>query len=233
MEHTELRHLIAAHALDSLDAVDADRVERAIAADETLQRELADLREVVGVLAFAAPAKQPPPALRERLLAAVDPIPEPVAAPARRTWLPWRALSMGLAVGATALAVLSISLWSQVGDLRNERDVQALAVQALSQPGAQMVALTGATGSLVRGPAVGVLVMNGLAPAPAGRTYQAWIIPRDGGAPRSAGLFAAADGTTLHEVQGNLQDAAAIAVTVEDDEGAEAPTSEPFITAAL
>jgi anti-sigma-K factor RskA len=232
MEHTELRHLIAAHALDSLEAGDADRVERAIEQDEGLRRELDDLREVVNALAFTAPPLQPPPALRERLLASVTPEPEPKPATERRSWLPWRALSLGLAAGAVALTALSLSLWSQVDDLRDQRDLQAQAVEAIGQPGAEVIKLTGASGSLVRGPAGGVLIVNGLANAPSGRTYQAWIIPKEG-APISAGLFAAAEGTTLHEIDGDLQDAAAVAVTVEDDGGAKAPTSDPFITAPL
>ena len=187
---------------------------------------------MVNAIAFTAPPLQPPPALRERLLASVTPEPEPEPKRERRSWLPWRALSLGLAAGAVALAVLSLSLWSQVEDLENERDLQAQAVEALGQPGAEVVKLNGASGSFVSGPAGGVLIVNGLANAPAGRTYQAWIIPREG-APISAGLFAAEEGTTLHEIDGDLQDAAAVAVTVEDEGGAPAPTQDPFITATL
>ncbi len=85
-------------------------------------------------------------------------------------------------------------------------------------------------------PASGVLlVASNLPPAPAGKTYEMWIIPK-GGQPAPAGLFdSESDGSAVHlyRTPVALSATAAIAVTLEAAGGVNAPTSPPVIAAAL
>ena len=65
----------------------------------------------------------------------------------------------------------------------------------------------------------------------AGRTYEMWVVPKVGG-PRPMGLFKPlADGTAIHLQAGavNLDEAAAVALSVEPDGGSPAPTTTPFL----
>ncbi|MGB9337141.1 MAG: anti-sigma factor, partial [Candidatus Acidiferrales bacterium] len=72
-------------------------------------------------------------------------------------------------------------------------------------------------------------------PAPAGKIYEMWIIPK-GGSPLPAGLFQSqSDGTAMYLRKGAVDVAStgAIAVTLEPEAGSQAPTTTPLIVAAL
>ncbi len=80
-----------------------------------------------------------------------------------------------------------------------------------------------------------LLLASSLPPAPAGKIYEMWIIPK-GGQPLPAGLFQSeADGTAMYLRKGAVDVATtgAIAVTHEPESGSPAPTSQPIIVAAL
>ena len=68
---------------------------------------------------------------------------------------------------------------------------------------------------------------SGLDEAPAGQTYQGWLINSETDI-RSAGLFQAnADGTAVLVVSGDLPAAQAFAITLEPDGGSAQPTVLP------
>ena len=75
-----------------------------------------------------------------------------------------------------------------------------------------------------------MLVVSSLPPVPAGKTYQVWVI--DGGHPVSGGLFVPREGTLAIPVDGKVGEGSVVAVTVEDDGGATAPTGKPVIASA-
>jgi hypothetical protein len=85
----------------------------------------------------------------------------------------------------------------------------------------------GAKGKIFVNPTSGVLLIaTNLPPAPAGKAYEMWVIPK-GAKPVPAGMFQSqADGTAMH-VQPGPVDATGvtIAVTLEDEAGAAQPTS--------
>jgi anti-sigma-K factor RskA len=85
-------------------------------------------------------------------------------------------------------------------------------------------------------PRQGVLLLaSNLTPAPSGKIYEMWIIPK-GGNPLPAGLFQAqSDGTAMYLRKGAVDVATtgAIAVTLEPEAGSQAPTTQPLIVAAL
>ena len=82
-----------------------------------------------------------------------------------------------------------------------------------------------------------LLVASNLPPAPAGKVYEMWVIPKGAGAkPIPAGLFQSqTDGTAMHlqPPTGDLTNTAAVAVTLEDQAGATTPTMPILIVAAL
>jgi len=75
------------------------------------------------------------------------------------------------------------------------------------------------------------MVVASLAAAPAGKTYEAWVI--EDGVARPAGLF---DGTGDHAVVALSRPVppdAVVAVTLEDDGGATTPTGEPLFSTTV
>jgi anti-sigma-K factor RskA len=80
-----------------------------------------------------------------------------------------------------------------------------------------------------------VMIASHLAPAPAGKAYETWMIPK-GGKPVRAGMFQSrADGTVMYVQRGAIDTGsiAAFAVTLEVEAGVDAPTSTPLIVAPV
>jgi anti-sigma-K factor RskA len=73
-----------------------------------------------------------------------------------------------------------------------------------------------------------VLVVDGLGPAPEGKTYQMWIVPH-GGEAESAGTFPGADEREVLPVDGTVDAGEIVAVTIERAGGADAPTTKPIV----
>src|SRR6185436_9364864 len=94
----------------------------------------------------------------------------------------------------------------------------------------------GPKGKVFVNPARGVLLIaSNLPPAPAGKIYEMWLLPK-GGKPRPAGTFQSeATGSAMHVQPGavDLQTLAAIAVTLENEGGSSEPTLPPVFAAAL
>jgi anti-sigma-K factor RskA len=74
-----------------------------------------------------------------------------------------------------------------------------------------------------------VLVLDDLAAAPEGKTYQAWVV--EGDTPAPAGTFGESDGRAVVPIPQPVPDGAVVAVTVEDSGGAEKPTL-PLVAAS-
>jgi len=91
-------------------------------------------------------------------------------------------------------------------------------------------------GKVFLNPAQGVLLIaSNLPPAPSGKLYEMWVIPKSG-KPAPAGMFQSqTDGSAMHVRQGTVDVAStgAIAVTVENEAGADQPTSQPLIVAPI
>ena len=87
---------------------------------------------------------------------------------------------------------------------------------------------TGAPGSLIVGSnGSAALVLYRLDSAPAGKTYEAWVI-RGKRAPVPAGLFRGG-GPTFVPIRGKVRKGSVVAVTVEPAGGSSAPTTKPFV----
>ncbi|MFN7933761.1 MAG: anti-sigma factor [Bryobacteraceae bacterium] len=89
-------------------------------------------------------------------------------------------------------------------------------------------------GRVLLNPGRGVLLIaSNLPPAPSGRIYEMWIIPkRPGGQPKPAGLFqTTASGNALHLQEGPVAADSIVAVTLEPEAGSPAPTTTPLFAA--
>lgn len=227
MEDRTVHELTAAYALDALDDNERRTFEEHLSGCARCREELADLSQTAALLAHGAPAATPPPALRERILlearrdggATVIPFP-------RRT-----RVVLGVAgVVTAAAAVIAIAFGVQSASLSRDLDEAQEAVSVLGDPAARTIPLRGADGRLVvNSEGAAALVVQGLRPAPEGKTYELWVI-RDG-APRPAGIFEGDDERDVVLLDERVDENATVAVTLERDGGVDAPTSRLLFSA--
>jgi anti-sigma-K factor RskA len=211
MDTESIHDLSAAYALDALDSSEREAFEDHLAGCERCREEVAVYSSTAEALAYAAGPASPPPLLRDRILVAAR-AERPNVVPLRPRWLyPVAAVAAVAACAVIGLGVWNVSLHNRLSN-----------AQAL-----QSVPVAGAPGSLVvssNGSAA--LVLYRLDAAPAGKTYEAWVI-RGKSAPVPAGLFTGG-GSTFVPIQGKVKKGAVVAVTVEPAGGSAQPTTKPF-----
>jgi anti-sigma factor RsiW len=209
--------LTAAYALDALEPDEASAYEEHLAGCEICQANLAAMSATAVQVAFAAPPVDPPAQLRGRILDAAR-SERPNVVPLRpRHWQGSRA-AVAAVVAVAACLVVGLGIWNV--SLSNRLDDATQAPRAFP--------LEGAAGSVVvSGDDDGVLVVSNLEEAPAGKTYEAWVI--EDGTPVAAGTFGGG-GTVAVKLEHPVRSGSVVAVTVEDAAGAEHPTTDPIIT---
>ncbi len=233
MERAEIHDLSAAYALDALDADELEAFEEHLARCPECRENVASLQAASAELAYDADAPEPPPALRERILAeAGREQPNVVALPRRRWALPIAATAaVAAGCAALALAFWAADLSQQVDDLQAQQHRSEEVAIVLANPNAERIPLEGADGVLVVDGETqeGHLVLFGLEEAPDARTYEAWVIEGDEAVP--AGLFAGGDErTTVVPLNAPVPEGAIVAVTVEQAGGVEQSQQQPIIT---
>ena len=158
---------------------------------------------------------------------------------------PTRTRAGAAAAAAAAVVALAVGLWaahlsSQLDDSRSALDRERANAAVLVDPESRTVALQTGTGKLVVDPeGRSVLVLGGLEAAPAGKTYELWIMP-GGNVDKAAraGLFPGREGASVVGVDGTVQSGDVVGVTVESAGGVDAPRAlrssppsppEPFL----
>ena len=229
VEPGEIHEHAAAYVLDALDEDDERGFEEHVGRCTVCAEELDSLRSAAAALAFAAEAPPPPAELRARLLArAHSEAPANVVSLRRRVAVP--ALAAIAAAAAIALAVWAAGLSSSLDRERSARRDEARVISVLTSAGAARYPLAGARGELVVAPAgEAVLVVSGLATAPAGKTYEAWVV--SGGEPQPAGLFPGGDRRSLVALTRRVPPGAQVAVSIERAGGVERLTGSPVFGA--
>lgn len=221
MGDCELRELAAGYALGALDRDDEARFEAHLDRCAGCAADVERFRDPLLVLAHAGRAEEPPPQLRERILADVATRP---AAPSRLDRLRARRVTAGLALAAAA-AILVVAVFAGRGPSAPSAE------SLLGGPVAAEVALAPAgAGRVLLGRDGKAVAELRLEKAPEGKVYEAWVMP--GGDParaRPAGLFEGG-GTTTIVLARRARSGDVIGFTVEPDGGSPAPTSVPVAT---
>ncbi|MEV5342310.1 anti-sigma factor [Streptomyces sp. NPDC052676] len=248
--------LAAPYALDALGPDERRRFERHLARCGRCDAEVRALTEDAVRLAWSA-AEPAPPALRDRVMAAVRTTPqEGASAPGRTPRLPphvWgvqpppararspraRPLFVPFATVTAAAALVVAALFAVQAErtrdeLAAERDRAREIAHVLSAEDARA-----ATGRDARGRTIGVIAsvstggavvtLRGYGEPPGERVHQLWLMRPDA-QPRSLGLF---DGDTPLVATGLDSAATSLAVTVEPDGGSARPTTTPVVQLAL
>ena len=231
-----IHELTAGYALDALDQDERSAYEAHLADCEHCQQELASFWTTTEALAVAASGPEPSLVLRERILADIraEPLQNVVPfEPRRRRVAP----VLGAVAAVAAVVAVAVGLWAsnlsgELDDTRSALAQQQEAAAILADPDSRTVELQpGAEGQgrlVVDTAGQAVLVMDGLGPAPAGMTYQMWIVPH-GGAAESAGLFPGTDALEVIHVDGTVDTGEVVAVTIEQAGGVDAPTTKPIV----
>jgi Anti-sigma-K factor rskA len=196
-------------------------------------------REVAALLGGLAPPAAPSPQLRRRILASVG------FEQRRFGWSPFLAAALALSLfAAVYFGGRERDTEVELARLRTQMRQQAMDLTRMNEAfailnGADTTVTTFGEGQsrppkgkVFVSPSNGVLLIaSNLQPAPAGKAYEMWVIK--GGKAQRAGMFqAGSDGTAMH-IQRGAVDANAVAVTMEDERGADQPTSTPLFAAAI
>jgi anti-sigma-K factor RskA len=211
MERAGIHELSAAYALHALDPTERQEFEEHLLHCAECREAVTLFQETAATLAYGVDTPAPPPALRDRILDQARRERSNVV-PLRPRWaLPAVASVAAVAAcAAIALGIWAATLHGRLGD----------------RP--ESVALAGANGSLIVSPSgEGTLVLNGLPAAPAGKTYEVWVL--QDGKPLPAGTFAGG-GRVAVVLTRTVPDGAVVAVTLERAGGAPKPTTTPLIS---
>jgi hypothetical protein len=148
-------------------------------------------------------------------------------------WLPW-ALS-----GLLAIVLVSVALPGRLNRAGSPTPSSARLEEMLdiiNDPVTKDVAFgdPAARGRFFVSPGKGVVFIAAHLPAlSAGRTFEMWVIPASG-KPIPAGTFnAQADSTALYVRRGPVENATAMAISVEPAGGSQQPTTTPIIVSKL
>ena len=187
--------------------------------------------ETMALVGASVSPAQPSAQLRRRILASVG------VERRRASWF----VVWGMAAALAVVFLLLIFVARDRGRYVDEAVRARAALVILYAPGTVEASFGRSRTQPPRGtvfvnPSQGVLLIaSNLFPTPADKIYEMWLIPK-GAKPIPAGLFQSRDdGNAMHVRPGavDLAASAAVAVTVENQAGADQPTTTPLIVAAL
>ncbi|MGV0809210.1 anti-sigma factor [Mycolicibacterium setense] len=214
----------AAYALHAVSEGERADIEQRLAAAPSevaaqFTTEVHEVRETMARLA-ASTAVEPPPHLREQILAAVS-VRELRPSPR------WRNTALA-AAAAVVIALAGVG----IGIALRPSPQTTTAEQIFAAPDVRTVSgaiPTGGTATVVfsRERNAGVLVMNGVRPPETGTVYQMWLL-REGSAQSAGTMDSAAVAPSTTAVLPDLGNASALAFTLEPGSGSTAPTTPIF-----
>ncbi len=179
----------------------------------------------VAVMAAAVKPVDPPKKLRRRVIDMVAPERKRSLAAAL---VPWAV------AGLLAIALISVALPGRMRKANTTKLEQALSI--LNDPVARDVSFgePAARGRVFVSATRGVVLIAAHLPTLASnRTFELWVIPAKGNPIPSGTFRGEADSTALYVRPGPVENAAAVAVTVEPEGGSAQPTTTPFIVTKL
>ena len=249
MDHAAVDELGAAFALGALEPDEARAVAEHLATCQEPHTEVRSLLGAEQVLAMSVEPVQPSAALRDRVMASIERVPQEHAAarpprrptPAepreRRGWLDWlsprvaRPLAVAAVVALIAVGALGLNLQSQLAE--RDRALRAVAEALAAGETAFRVDGSAGRGYVVETPGEGAaLVVADLAALPADKIYELWLLDA-AGTPVAVGTFrpSAGDEVAVVELERDLAGFATFAVTVEASR-VDAPTNLDLVMVA-
>lgn len=216
-DHTRWSDDLAAYLLGSLDPREATEFERHLEGCEHCREELRWLEPALHTLPEAVERQEPPPQLREALMAEVyaDARPEPKRAPApRRRWL------LKPAVGFAVLALLVAGVVGyEVGkDGGGDKGGASTVVRQID----------GMTVKMIQEGDAGTLELVGVPQLPPGKVLEAWV-ERDGEVEAVPALFVPDRHGHAETTIADMSGVETVMVTEEPRGGSETPTGEPVM----
>ena len=216
MPEADIHEQVAAYALDALDDDERAAFEEHLATCDRCAAELPAVRETAAALAYVPESVPPPDALRGRVLETAR-AERPNVVPLR----PRRSHALGAVAAVAVAAAVALAIWNV--SLHNSLDNQSSANRSVAT-----YRLQGANGQLaVASSGQAALFLCGIGTAPAGKTYEAWVLT--GKQAARAGEFQGGSGCTAVVLARPVPAGSGVAVTVEPAGGSEQPTSTPII----
>lgn len=252
-----LHTLLGPYVLDALDEPERLEFEAHLESCKECRVEASELRETLTVLGSAS-AIEPPPGLKDRIMAEVArtpqtrPAPPPSAeeaGPSALSSVPTLPTQSRRSLASPVLArVLSVAaavalltggavLLSTPGELAPTEVVAVSPVATvLDAEDARIHTVkpdTGPAATLVVSRSAGgmVLIADGLRPLPRDKRYQVWLIGDVG--PRPAGFADMRGGQAVVYMEGGSVGTSKVGITIEPAAGSERPTSTPVLLATL
>jgi anti-sigma-K factor RskA len=242
--------LIATYVLGALSDDERIRVEEHLRECERCRTEAAELAAVAGLLPLSLDPMSPPPALKQRILAAaaqdlashatVESALERPAVPWYRRWFPLTRLGLAAAVVITLVVGIAIGrvVWTQTPS--TQQRYHQLLGQFVAH-GDEVVPFQ-PTQANIRGEAALVVTPSGsalvvvghISPPPPGKVYQVWFMTTPA-APTSAGILARLPSQPkVVRLRIDARGYKLAAVTIEPGPtGSPHPTSPPLMQASL
>jgi anti-sigma-K factor RskA len=220
-EHQRLSDELGAYALGALESEEAAEFERHLESCERCRAELRWLQPAVLSLPESVPRQEPPPRLRESLMAEVRGQPEAGDAPApSRSWRPRLRLAVVL---ATVLLAAAVVAGYEIG--RDGAGGSEASTVSSRQANGVVV-------KMVREGDGGTLHLANVRQLPSGRVLEAWV-RRDGEVEAVPALFVPDRNGRASTAIEDMRGVDTVMVTAEPRGGSEEPTSEPIATMAV
>jgi anti-sigma factor RsiW len=229
-DHSRYKEDLAAYMLGALEPDQAGEFERHLQECAECQAEERWLRAAVDVLPSSVEQVEPPPELRERLMATVRAEARSATAPSRERARPRRRFNLlmrpAVAFGAMALLAVGVAggyLIADGGDGGSSRTVAAQPTGVQPGAGGQVVAEDG--GAIVN--------VSGLRQE-RGRVYQVWLRRDGSNQVEPSSLFGVhSDGSGAAAIPGGVDGVAEVMVSSEPARGSARPTTDPVLRITL
>ena len=243
LSHADVADLLGAYALDALEPAELQAVDRHVHSCPACLAEVAEHREVAGLLTPGWGA--PPPGVWEKIAASLEDAPPPLdlapvlamkraesrGAPAARRQPGRRTIGAGI---AAMVAIAAVAVFGFLGLRASDdgpygkqlgRSIEA----ALADPGSRQVNMVSPDGfrsakAVVLPDGTGYVVESNLPALPDDRTYQLWAVI--GAAKISVGVLGSEPRTVPFKMDGPVS---ALAITEETAGGVVASRADPVV----
>jgi Anti-sigma-K factor rskA len=231
-DHPDRDDLVA-YSLEALEPREAAAIEAHAPSCARCSRELEALAPAVAVLGESVEQLEPPPELRERVLAIVREDAEakqaelrgerPRETSRRRGGLRGLLLRPATGLAAVAVAAAGVGGYLIAGDDNGGGGASTVAV---------VPAQSGIGGTLAVGETSSMLDLHGLKPLSGREVYQVWVA-QDSSVRPSSNFIPDASGRAMTAVDGQLGSGTKVMVTREPHPGETAPTAPVLLTAMV